>query len=174
MTKAIIVSLLLVAACSAVNLRPIFGILTSPSTFEGHDDPANQAYINGAFNQIIEAGGCRTAPVAWDMDTNDLNTLLGYLNGIAISTNFYDQWSEDVLNRYKAVISTILGVAKSQTDSGNPFPVFVMGDGIPLALNYFLSDNLLSSFDASGATTLSIVSTSDTFRLLTDDVVSEI
>lgn len=110
-------------------------------------------------------------PVEWNQNSTSITDLLGYINGIVIPGGDYQSWGSDVLQQYLQSVSTIINFAKDQNHAGNPYFVLGSGEGFSLALTYFSTDDgLLSSFNPS-STTINIISTTDTFRLLSSSGV---
>jgi gamma-glutamyl hydrolase len=116
----------------STNYRPIIGLLTIPSNFPQHPNPLTDSYILGTDAQFLEAGGCRVAPLPWNIVDVNFTFILNSVNGIAITGRAFKPYEQVVYLAYLARIKEIVNFANAQNQKGNYYPLFGIGDGFQL------------------------------------------
>jgi gamma-glutamyl hydrolase len=102
---------------SALNLRPVLGVVTEPST----DEPNRTSYIAASYVKYLEAAGARVVPVRYDASTAELDTLMKGLNGLLYPGGGA---SLDLSSEFFKKASYLFNAAIKLNDNGVYFPVW--------------------------------------------------
>lgn len=155
------------AVSTCLNTRPIFGILTEPST-----DMANKtSYIAASYVKYLEQAGARVVPLLYTSSLTDLDTMMAGLNGLLFPGG---SASLDIGSDFFKTAAHLFKSAIALNDKGVYFPIWgtclgfeflnIMGAGedesvlddgfdsedLPLALNFTKDapgSSLLSKID---------------------------
>jgi len=139
----------LIAAASALNNRPVFGILSAPAGVDenGKATPyPGQYYIPASYIKFVESSGARAVPIMFDISDAELVSLFGKLNGILVPGGGSDLGKG---SRYRNLTSMLLNMTMSAAAQGQWVPMW----GTCLGFEAIMVDaannvNVLTQFDA--------------------------
>lgn len=168
-----IASLAIIASTQTVNNRPIIAILTTPSTFSGHNDANIDSYVLGQDVRFIESGGSRVAWLNWNWTQTTFTNVLKSINGIVISHVPDASVSDTVKTKFQARVTQILEYADTQFNIGNPFPVYASGDAFKAVLDSISkSGSLFRNVSTTTSLKLNISQSSKLYSLLPSTTLS--
>jgi gamma-glutamyl hydrolase len=133
--------LLIVLACylsccaCEVALKPVIGIVSSPSDFRNQYDPKEFSYIKGSYAEFIEAAGGIPVAIPWDLPEGDLIRVLDSVNGILFTGGDADMWEfnsfkdDIVFTNFTQRTAFIVAYAIHLNDKGTHFPVYGICQG---------------------------------------------
>lgn len=166
-------SLFIGLSVQAVNNRPIIAILTTPSTFDGHNDPNIDSYVLGQDVRYIESGGARVAWLNWNWTQTAFTNVLKSVNGIVINHVPDANVSDTVKTKFQARLTQILEYADTQFNIGSYFPVFASGDAFKAVLDSISkSASLFQSVSTTTSLKLNISQTSRLYSLVPSGALS--
>lgn len=157
---------------SALNERPIIGILSQP----GEPAPKGMSYIAASYIKWVEAAGARVIPIYYDDSPEDVRHIFSIVNGVLIPGGgatlspghmFYD------------TASLLVDLAIEANDNGDYFPVHGTCLGME-TLTVIISQNytILENYDAEDAAATLLYTDnaegSHFFKSLPPDVVHDL
>ncbi|EGC36406.1 hypothetical protein DICPUDRAFT_31892 [Dictyostelium purpureum] len=139
---------IIVAAPTAVNNRPIIGILTQPTN--GGMATYGDQYLAASYVKYIESAGARVVPILYDTDIKSLTSLFNSINGILFPGGGVDFDNATV---YTNTIQSIWQLVIESNNNGDYFPLWGTCMGFQeLALLAAGNFDLLSSYNSENYT----------------------
>jgi len=139
----LLVSIFLVTYTSAINNRPIIGILTQPT--DGVLTNFGSSYIAASYVKYLEGGGARVVPVFHNATNDELDYIFNSINGILFPGGGANIDNTPLFNAAKYLYDKSL----KAFDNGDYFPVVGHCMGFEILATITSQDiNILSRFDS--------------------------
>lgn len=122
MRRAFLLSAL-AALASALNTRPIIGILSMPSSYSKYPD---QSFFPASYVKFLEQAGARVVPIPFDLSASALSALLASLNGALFTGGaaaFFSSGSH-APTAYATTAQRIYNEVESAAANGETFPLW--------------------------------------------------
>lgn len=137
--------LLILPVVTALNNRPIIGIMTQP-----HSTSQDSSYLAASYVKFLESAGARVVPVHYDSSPLELTTLFKQINGLVMPGGGADLANTTQMRRSGQVLYDL---AVKANDAGDPFPIWGTCMGFQLlSLLTAQDDSILchACFDSEG------------------------
>eukprot|EP00762_Andalucia_godoyi_P002235 ANDGO_07496.mRNA.1 Gamma-glutamyl hydrolase A len=136
-----------IGTLSAVNVRPIIGILTQPT-----GDilaPFGESYIAASYVKWIESAGARVVPVPYDATPTELDFYLASLNGIVFPGGGADLDHSTLYDTAYYIVQKVM----QMNSQGDVFPLHGTCMGFELLISVMCGNpEILESFDSENIT----------------------
>jgi len=144
----VLITLVLVGVCFAVNNRPIIGVYTQPT---GSDiSQFGEQYIAASYIKFIEGAGARAVPVRYSLNQSEIETLFNSINGFFLPGGGVDFGTQ---HQYWTTLTSIYTMAIKANAQGDYFPVWGTCLGFQeLSIQQSQNMSLLSHFDSENYT----------------------
>ena len=137
---------------TALNTRPIVGVLTQPLNTEvGNSTASNLTYIAASYVKFLESAGARVVPVHFDASDSELDATFRSVNGLLFPGGGADL---SIGTRLRTAAARLYNAALSSNDAGDVFPIWgtCMGFQLLSLLTARDEDSILCSkcYDSEG------------------------
>lgn len=122
------------ASASALNQRPIIGVLTHPADSGFH-------YLAASYVKWVESAGGRVVPISYNATDSEVQQIVSSVNGL-----LFPGGGADLHDTGRALFKYAI---EENTVKGNYFPFWATCLGFEWTMQYFSgNDNILGGFDA--------------------------
>ncbi|CAG9325427.1 GGH1_4 [Blepharisma stoltei] len=108
--------------------KPVIGMLTLPNDIDFADQPNVKAFIRTPYVHYFESAGMRVVPILHTLDEEELDEILGKINGIVFTggSTKLNSWGEDgeiIYSQYVKTADYLLKSTIRKNDNGEYFPL---------------------------------------------------